>query len=287
LEIVLKIAYFGYDFFVDCLEMILSNGHTVSALYTFECDNDNYNFNTRIQELGRQHNIPITFHRPDDSLLHELESQGVELIISAGYPHKLPVSDTIRGINIHPTLLPRGRSAWPLPWTILLGDKHSGVSIHKLTHHWDAGDVLQQTPFNVIDNETLESLSCKSAVAAVECLKSVLSEFDDVWNSAAPQENEQTSYWGMPTDQDRTINLDAEVDVIDRVVRAFGNFESFITFNNQKWLVQGATIWKESHNHKPGTVLTHNNKSALFAAKDGYVCLTHFRANPNFDEKLV
>lgn len=284
---VLKIAYFGYDFFVDCLEMILSNGHTVSALYTFECDNENYNFNIGIQKIGRQHNIPITFAQPDHAMLHDLETQGVELIISAGYPHKLPVSDTIRGINIHPTLLPRGRSAWPLPWTILLGDKMSGISIHKLTNDWDAGDILHQTPFNIIANETLESLSCKSAVAAVECLKVVLSDFDAAWDSAIPQDSEQASYWGMPTEQDRTINLDQTVDVIDRVVRAFGNFESFITFDNRKWLVQGATTWKEPHSHKPGTVLTHNNKSALLAAKDGYVCLTHFRINPNFNEKLV
>ena len=279
----MKIAYFGYDFFVDCLEMILSNGHTVSALYTFECDNENYNFNTRVQEIGRQHKIPVSFNRPDDALLHKLEAKGVELIISAGYPHKLPVSDTIKGINIHPTLLPRGRSAWPLPWTILLSDKQSGVSIHKLTNDWDAGDIIQQTQFDVIENETLESLSCKSRVAAVECLKWVLADFDNAWDSATPQNSEQASYWGMPTDEDRTINLDQDVDVIDRVVRAFGNFDSFISFDDQKWFVQGATVWKESHSHKPGAVLTHNSNIALLAAKDGYVCLTHFRINPNFN----
>ena len=283
----MKIAYFGYDFFVDCLDMILSNGHTVSALYTFECDNENYNFNTRIQAICQQHNIPISFDRPDDSMLPKLEAQGVEIIISAGYPYKLPVSDAIRGINIHPTLLPRGRSAWPLPWIILLGDRTSGVTIHKLTTDWDAGDIIQQTQFNVIGNETLESLSCKSRVAAVDCLKTVLLDFDKTWRTATPQENNQASYWPMPTDQDRTIHLDEEVDTIDRIVRAFGNFESFITFDNRKWLVQNATIWKEPHSHKPGTVLTHNNMSALLAAKDGYVCLTHFRINPNNQQKLV
>ena len=278
----MKIAYFGYDFFVDCLEMLLSEGHTVSALYTFDCDNENYNFNTRIQELCRQHKIPLSFDRPDDSMLREFESNGVELILSAGYPHKIPVSETIRGINIHPTLLPRGRGVWPLPWTILLDDKISGVSIHKLAKDWDAGEIVQQKEFKVIENETLESLSCKSRLAAVECLSDVLLHFDDVWASATPQPSEQTSYWRMPSDADRTINLEQQVDVIDRVVRAFGNFESFIAFDNNWWLVQGATIWKEPHQHKPGTVLTHNNKTALLAAKDGFVCLTHFRPNPNY-----
>ena len=278
----LKIAYFGYDFFVDCLDMILSKGYTVSALYTFECDNENYNFNTRIQELASQHKIPISFDRPNDSLLNDLESKGVELIISAGYPHKLPTNNIIKGINIHPTLLPRGRGIWPLPWTILLDDKVSGVSIHKLSNTWDAGDIVQQVQFNIIENETLESLSCKSAVAAVECLQKVLSNFDDAWDSAIPQGNDQSSYWGMPSAEDRTLYLDNDVAEIDRVVRAFGNADSFITFDNKNWFVQGATIWKESHNHKPGTVLTHNSKLALLAAKDGYVCLTRFRINTYF-----
>ena len=115
-------------------------------------------------------------------------TKGVELIISAGYPHKLPISNTIKGINIHPTLLPRGRSAWPLPWTILLGDKQSGVSIHKLTNDWDAGDIIQQTQFDVIENKTLEILSCKSRLAAVECLKWALADFDNAWNSAPPEQ---------------------------------------------------------------------------------------------------
>lgn len=279
----MKIAYFGYDFFVDCLNMILSQGHTVSALYTFECDNENYNFNTHIQKICRQHKIPITFDRPNDSILHELESKGVELIISAGYPHKLPVSDVIRGINIHPTLLPRGRSAWPLPWTILFGDKKSGVSIHKLSNDWDAGDIIQQEEFNVLKNETLESLSCKSKVAAVECLKKALLDFDSSWTSAAHQNNKQASYWPMPSNEDRTIDLEKGVDEIDRVVRAFGNFDSFISFDNKRWFVQSATVWTESHSHKPGTVLTHNSNLALLAAKDGYVCLSRFRINNYFE----
>ena len=276
----MNIAYFGYDFFVDCLEMTLSSEHTVSALYTFECDNEHYIFNTQIQSISKQNNIPLSFDVPDHSMLHALESKGVELIIAAGYPHKLPINDTIRGINIHPTLLPRGRGSWPLPWTILLEDKTSGVSIHKLSENWDSGDVLNQTQFTILANETLESLSCKSRVAATECFKGVLSNFDDIWNSAIPQKQPEASYWPIPTDKERTINLNKEVEVIDRLIRAFGNANSFILFNDRVWLVQRATTWKEDHSHPPGTVLTHNNQQALLSAKDGYVCLTSFRPHP-------
>ncbi len=276
----MNIAYFGYDFFVDCLEMLVSSEHTVSALYTFKCDNTHYNFNTRVKEIANHHKIPISFNKPDESMLQALESKGVELIISAGYSYKIPVSQKIRGINIHPTLLPRGRGRWPLPWTILLDDKISGVSIHKLSNIWDGGDVVQQTPFNIGKNETLESLSCKSGVAAVKCLKQVLSDFDNAWHSAIPQSSELASYWQLPSDEDRTLNLNNEVNVIDRTIRAFGNASSFILFENKWWLVQQATIWKESHHYKPGTVLTHNSKIALLAAKDGYVCLTRYHLPP-------
>ena len=91
----------------------------------------------------------------------------------------------------------------------------------------------------------------------------------------------------MPTDQDRTIYLAEEVDVIDRVVRSFGNFDFFLSLNDQKWFVQGTTTWKELHSHKPGAALSHNSNLALLAAKDGYMCLTHFRINPNSAKKLV
>lgn len=267
--------------------MILSEGHTVSSVYSFQCDNECYNFNTQIQEICRQHKIPTFFKKPDDTLLNELESQGVELIVSAGYPHKIPVNDSIRGINIHPTLLPRGRGVWPLPWTILLQDKVSGVSIHKLSNTWDAGDVVQQIKFNILENETLESLSCKAGVAAVECLQKVLTNVDDAWNSATPQESEHASYWEMPSSEDRTIHLEQDIDTIDRVIRAFGTADSFVAFDNKHWFVQGATTWKEAHNHKPGTVVSHNSNLALLAAKDGYVCLTHYRINPYVNDQAA
>lgn len=40
----MKIAYFGYDFFYDCLKTVLSEGHDVIKVFTFDTDNHKVHF---------------------------------------------------------------------------------------------------------------------------------------------------------------------------------------------------------------------------------------------------
>lgn len=71
------------------------------------------------------------------------EKSGVELILVAGYPWKIPVSQSIKQVNIHPAFLPVGRGSWPMPAAILKG-VDLGVTIHKLSDRFDEGDIWLQ-----------------------------------------------------------------------------------------------------------------------------------------------
>lgn len=79
-------------------------------------------------------NIPITQEPPTENHLKKLETQGCDLLISAGYTFKIPnwrKYNIKYGINIHPSILPEG--AGPMPHTILKGLYQTGVTLHKLT----------------------------------------------------------------------------------------------------------------------------------------------------------
>ncbi len=98
----MKIAYFGYDFFADCLEVLLKE-HQVLKVFSFNTDNK-YNFNDKIIQLIGGLPISLQLGAVNLENICELEEQGCDLIISAAYPYKIPVSDRIRGINIHPAV---------------------------------------------------------------------------------------------------------------------------------------------------------------------------------------
>lgn len=273
----MKVAYCGYDFFSACLSDLLAHGVDVLAVFTMPCDN-RFDYNQSLYELCAQHDLPVTEVPIDAAALARLDADGCELLITAGYPYKVPdLSGTrMRGINVHPTLLPVGRGPWPFPRIILDQFVHSGVTIHCLTEKFDAGNILAQASFPVEARETLESLSAKSQLAAVSLLREVVANFDTYWDDQWCQGGEG-SYWPRPTLAERTIDWHAGVDHIDRVCRAFGKSGARARFDEHNWWVYSVSAWPQDHAHKPGAVVHKTNTETIVAAADGLVSLLYFR----------
>lgn len=276
----MKIAYFGYDFFYTCLDTLLESRHSVTKIFTFETDNK-YDFNLKIKRIALAKNIEIQLRKAEKSDIENLKKSGFDLLISAAYPHKIPIIDGIRGINIHPTLLPEGRGRWPLPHILLKEFKKSGITIHKLEEKMDCGDILCQKEFPVSENDDLEILSFKSQINANILLQELLESFEDYWSNAKPQYG--GSYWPMPRDVDRTLDWNYDVITLKKISRAFGKFDSFAVFDDKEWIVQDISICHANHNYLPGTVIHRMNKEVVIAAKDGYVCLRFYSIDPDFE----
>lgn len=272
----MKIAYCGYDFFYACLKELLVSRHDVYRVFTFPCDN-RYNFNQYIWEICSEHNLPLTDKRLDKTTVVELEREGCELIITAGYRYKIPdlSKSAIKAINIHPTLLPTGRGVWPLPWTILTNQLQSGITIHKLVQEYDAGDILLQDSFPLTSDERLETLSAKAQLLAKKLLLKVVTNFEQYWNQAQ-QQSGQASEWGLPEKSQRTLDWSLPIESLDRICRAFGKFGCFATFNQQDWIVYGLNAWKQAHTYTVGSVVHKTNTEMIIAASDGLVSLLYF-----------
>jgi methionyl-tRNA formyltransferase len=277
----MKIAYFGYDFFYSCLEMLVQEGHEVVKVFSYETDN-HYNFRANVERIAKNIGAQLQVEKVSKQDIIKLHEDGCDLLVVAAYPYKVPVLKDypIPGLNIHPTLLPEGRGPWPLPYVILNGLKNSGITIHKLTEKMDAGDILIQKEFSVIGNDNLETLSFKCQVAAVKALQELVQDIDRLWDRATIQG--EGSYWPMPPEELMKLDWNQSVEEIDRVARAFGKFDSCAEFDNQSWVVQDLTTWVESHNYNCGEVAHRTNKEVIIAAKDGFVCLRFFGLDPDY-----
>ena len=197
----MKIAYFGDDFFLNCLDFLVRDGHEIMALFSGECDNF-YNFNRSSLVIAERVACPVYFHKPNQQQIDTLAAQGCELLVSAIYDHKIPLPTTdtgLRGINIHPALLPDARGPWIPPLTILHGATQSAATIHKLEDKLDSGDILHSENFIVSERENLESLSCKLQMAALRSLQIIMKDFEHYWEKATPQKG--GTYYPYPDDK--------------------------------------------------------------------------------------
>ena len=64
-------------------------------------------------------------------------------------------------INVHGSLLPKYRGAAPIQWSIINGDKITGITTMFMNEGLDTGDILLQSKVYINKNETSEDLKKK------------------------------------------------------------------------------------------------------------------------------
>jgi methionyl-tRNA formyltransferase len=267
----MKIAYCGYDFFKDCLKQLIDDGHEILEIFSFPTDNK-YDFNDFIFSFANSIKAPIRLSGITQEDVERLSKAGCEMILSAAYPYKIPLSDKIPYfINLHPSPLPNGKGAWPLPYAILSNQKQWGITFHELSENWDAGDIILQKHFDLQSDETLESLSVKCQLSAKDAITDFIESIESLFKNKKTQTT--GSYIKMPSRADKTINWDSSVGQIERTVRAFSKFEARAVVEGKTIYIQDVTVWETVHQHLPGTLIMKTNKELVIAAKNGIVCV--------------
>ena len=148
--------------------------------------------------------------------------KGIDLIFCAGYAYRIPIEclDGVRAINLHPSLLPKGRGPWPLPWAILNHQTKTGVTAHILAPKIDEGDILLQKEIDISKSDDYFSLEKKITQTAAKLVKELFENLEQCFkNKKAQQKGE---YLPEPPDEMRTIYDDMTDEEKNHIIRAFG-----------------------------------------------------------------
>lgn len=115
---------------------------------------------TEVQQYAESNTIPVY---PLESLEHiPKDIERPDFIVVAGYGKLIPTDwlhfPKIMSINVHQSLLPYYRGAFPAEWAILRGEKETGVTILKMSPEFDKGELLIQKTIPIENADTRESL---------------------------------------------------------------------------------------------------------------------------------
>ena len=126
------------------LKGLLSNGYKVAAVFV---NQDSYKSRQskklEVEEVARAHGIPLLKPKSLDETVEQIKTWKADIGVLAAYG-KIVSTKIIEifpsGIvNIHPSLLPKGRGPTPIEQVILENHSETGVSIMKLMKAMDAG----------------------------------------------------------------------------------------------------------------------------------------------------
>ena len=193
----MKIVYFGTDVFLSCFEYFVRHHH-IMALYTYHNGEDyftEYAIVRRARELG----IPVHYESVTEEEILRYMEDGCGLFFLAEYNRLLPVppGSSFRGINVHSSLLPQGRSYYPIECAMERGLTATGVTLHKVTERLDGGEILAQRRIPVPLEEDSVDVYLRCGAAAREMLEEVLGDFEGAWRRAWGQ-TDRLPYWRRP-----------------------------------------------------------------------------------------
>lgn len=277
----MKFVYFGYDFMLGAVHKLMADGHELIGVFSFDCDNF-FNFNRETLKLAQELDIPFTTGKPQRIDIQVFIDQGAEVFLAAGYPHKIPPIDETQayGLNLHPSLLPKGRGIMPTPTIIMHHPEVCGYTIHKLSDKFDDGDILYQKPIEITDNDDVETISARIAISAPEVLSKLFSNLKHYWDHAKPQKKSEASTFSMPDDSMRILDWGKPVKKLTKIGKAFGRFGCLAYLDGKIWAVYNFNCWAEKHNYEPGTIICVLSREIIVAAEDGFVCLKEFQELP-------
>lgn len=265
----MKIAYFGGDLFSCCMTRLLRSDHEIIQLFTIDDL-----LSQKVKEDAIRQGIPVTLSKPTAEHIEVLKQLGCEMILSAGYSHKIPEWEggSIRyGVNIHPSLLPEGAGPTPIPLAITKGLSRTGVTLHKLSKQWDSGDIILQRSIPLFGDEVLIDLFRESQILSLELLEQFMSNPQRHWESAKPQIRKKSDYWPSRPKEESFIDCSLDIQTVQKRLRAhLGSTAS----RELEFVTEVTDIFEHQNNHnlKLGISSLKKDGWKVATAIDGSIC---------------
>lgn len=181
-----------------------------------------------VEKLANKLGLKVLFASDKNSLDQLIDTttfrSSLGIIIDFGIILSKKVIDKfeIGIVNSHFSLLPEWRGADPITYSVLSGQKITGVSLMTIDEGMDTGDLLAQEKALISDNETSLSLTKKLIDTSNQMLTKFIPDYlDGNLIPFAQSKTIEPSYSHKITKLHAQIDAQKTADTLEREVRAF------------------------------------------------------------------
>lgn len=194
-------------------------------------------------------------------------------------------------IGFHPAKLPANRGRHPLVWALVLGVKESASTFFFMGEGADDGDILSQETFEILYEDTANSLYDKVIHLALDQIEQFVPELESNTYVRIPQSNAMANIWRKRGKSDGKIDFRMSGTAIYNLVR--GLTSPYIGAHIE-YLGQDIVVWEaeevehNAQNIEAGKVLELRDNTILVRCYDKAIrILKHeFKVLPKIGEYL-
>ncbi len=275
----IKILYMGTpEFAVNALKSIIDAGYNVIGCYTQPDKSQGRSKKlvpSPVKEAALEAGVPIfqPVKLREEENVSAIREMNPDIIVVAAYGQILPKSildiPKYGCVNIHASLLPKYRGAAPIEWSVINGEKETGVTTMFMAEGLDTGDMIEKSVTAIGEKETAEELRKRLAEMGAELIISTISklitgEFDRI-----PQDDSKSNYAVRLSKEMGRVNWALPAENIERLIRGLQPWPVVYTELNQKSLKIYEADVVNDINGTPGEIVEVGKKYFTVACGEG------------------
>lgn len=262
----MRILFMGTpDIAAQSLSAILAQGrHTVCAVFTREdkpVGRKQVLTAPPVKTLALEQGIPVyqprTLRTPEAA--QTVRALAPDIIVVVAYGRILPgeiLSIPPHGaVNLHVSLLPKYRGAAPVQWSVINGDKRTGVTIMQLDEGLDTGDILRVAPVDIGAEETSGELFERVSALGAQTLLQSLDDIEQGRAQPVPQDDALATLAPPLTKEMALFSFERDARSLHDLIRGLNPWPVAYFMHGGKKIKVLAARLDEQAKGRPGEVL--------------------------------
>ena len=275
----MRIVFMGTpDFAAAILKRLIDTGRNVVGVFSQPdkpVGRKQIIMPTATKVVAMEHNIPV--FQPaklrDGEALKIMQELKPDITVVAAYGKILPkdILDVapLGNVNVHGSLLPKYRGSAPIQWSVINGDKVTGITTMYMAEGMDTGDMIMKFELPIGEDETAGELFDRMAELGAKSIEKTLELFDNGEVKAEPQNEEEATYAPMLKKEMGEIDFGKTAEEIHNLVRGLNPWPMAYTFLDGKSIKIHEAKAVEGFYGEEGTLL--DEKRFIVGTKNGAV----------------
>ena len=229
--------------------------------------------------FAEQNKIPVLqpTKLKSPEIIKQLADFQADFIVVVAYGKILPQSildlPKVACVNVHASLLPKYRGAAPIEWSIINGEKFTGITTMKMDAGLDTGDMLLTTKIEIGDEMSLPELKDILSVEGAKLLQETLKNFNDI--TPIKQDSSASTYAPMLTKETGRIDWTKSAREIHNLVRGlYGG--AFMMIGGEKFKIWRTKVFTTEK--LPAGEIKIDGKNFFVGTGDGVIEILELQA---------
>lgn len=267
----MRIIFMGTpDFSVPCLQALIDSDNEVVGVFTQPDKPKGRGYGLTpppVKVCAIENNIPVFQPQSmrDGTALEIINSLNADLIIVVAFGKILPkeILESVKYgcINIHASLLPKLRGAAPIQWSIINGEKETGVTSMQMDVGLDTGDMILKKSIEITDNMNAGELHDKLSVLGAEILIETIDELKKDNLKPEKQDDSLSNYASMLSKDLCPIDFNKSAQDVHNQIRGLSPWPVATTvIAGKKFKIHSSQLLTENFDGKPGEIVDTSNR---------------------------